>query len=72
MPKSSYLGPLLFLVYTNDLPKVIENCTVAMYAGASAAQLNGTINKSLEIHDYWLKGDKLSLNAAKTVSINVL
>ena len=67
---------VLFLVYINGLPKVIENCTVAMYAddtrGASLDQLNETVNKDLESLGHWLKGNKLSLNIVKTVSMNIL
>ena len=40
--------------------------------GASFAQLNETINKDLESLDHWLKGNKLSLNVIKTVSMNIL
>ena len=72
----SSLIPCLY----HDLPKVIQNCTVAMHAddtgiyyrGASLAQLNETINKDLESLDNWLKGNKLSLNVVTTVSMNVL
>ena len=80
VPQSSCLRPLLFFVYINDLTKVIEDYTVAMYAddtalyyrGASLDQLNETINKDLERLDNWLKGNKLSLNVVKTVSMNIL
>ena len=32
VPKGSILGPLLFLIFMNDLPKVVEECTINLYA----------------------------------------
>jgi len=32
VPQESVLGPLLFFVYDNDLPNVLSNCEVHMYA----------------------------------------
>jgi len=45
--------------------------TSLYFRGASLDQLNETINKDLE-REHWLKGNKLSLNVVKTVSMNIL
>ena len=64
------------MVYINDLPKTIQG-KVSMYADDTSlchmcndiSKLESAINEDLELLDNWLKGNKLSLNVAKTKSM---
>ena len=73
VPQGSTLGPLLFLIYINDLPNACNLC-IRLFADDASLTMSSKSKLLLENHmnnelikvDEWLKTNKLSLNYDKT------
>lgn len=75
VPQGSILGPLLFLIYINDMSKCSDKLSFVHFADDTTVSLSGVnvadiipaINRELVKVDSWLCSNKLSLNLDKTV-----
>ena len=76
VPQGSILGPLLFLIYINDIYTAVR-CKLLLYADDSALLVSGkdtqliqeSLSSELEAAREWLISNKLSLHLEKTESI---
>ncbi len=77
VPQGSCLGPLLFSIFTNDLPLVLKRARAVMYADDTTLYLPATsiekwsadLDEELQLVVKWVRNNKMVLNLTKTKSI---
>lgn len=74
VPQGSKIGPLLFLLYINDIVEVVKDCKIRLFAddtliyvvSSTADEVCRTLNSELGYICDWLSANRLMLNESKS------
>ena len=74
---TSVLGPLLFIIYTNDLPNCLTHSKAILFADDTTVYsssediptLFNNVNLDLDSLTEWFRSNKLSLNVGKQIML---
>ena len=79
VPQGSTLGPLLFLLYINDIinctkvtPRLFADDTCLVFNASTINSLTDKINLDLANICSWMKSNKLCINAQKSIALIIL
>ena len=79
VPQGSILGPLLFVIFVNDISQHVHTGTASLYAddtliycdGRNADDVNDKLQECIDNVSNWYKRNKIVINASKSCSMLV-